>query len=392
MSIYYVVSDDTLKDIADSIRDKRGYSADRQIAVEDYADEITNIDTSDQITGLIQGENGSFNLNNSAITEVPYLGFYYKYKLGTVNLPNATTIAESAFSACPYLTSLNLPSALTVGAYACSSSNSDISKNIRLTTVNLPNATSIGQSAFYSCTALTEIDVSSATSIGISAFYGCTALTEIDVSSATSIGESAFYNCRNLISVTGKLTTSTSTSYNGAFQGCTSLRTVLMPQNTGYQYRAFYGCTALEEVDLGSPTTIYNQQFYNCSSLRKLTIRTTTGVPTINGTPFTNVTMANVTVYVPSDLVSAYQANSTFSACTIVALDDTFEIDGTSYDDTARETWASWIASANNTISAQSDGKLVWNSTKTAYVSDGLYAIAPSDVIDSDTAYVWVAV
>lgn len=61
-----------------------------------------------------------------------------------------------------------------------------------LESVDLPNATSIGEGAFSGCSALTSVDLPNATSIGESAFDLCPALTSINLPNATSIGENVF--------------------------------------------------------------------------------------------------------------------------------------------------------------------------------------------------------
>ena len=72
--------------------------------------------------------------------------------------------------------------------------------------VNLPNATSIGDSAFSSCSGLTSVAFPNATSIGDYAFYECNKLTTIYVGTNTSTvctlsSTSAFTNCTNLTNI-----------------------------------------------------------------------------------------------------------------------------------------------------------------------------------------------
>lgn len=99
---------------------------------------------------------GAFKFNRNGAT----LGLY----LETVNLPNATSIGNSAFEGCSALTS-----------------------------VDLPNVESIGNAAFVSCSALTSISIPNVTSIGNGAFGECSALTSINLPNVTSIGQNAFY-------------------------------------------------------------------------------------------------------------------------------------------------------------------------------------------------------
>ena len=65
------------------------------------------------------------------------------------------------------------------------------------------SVTTIGNSAFFNCYFLTEIILpDSVTTIGSYAFYWCTSLTEVIIpDSVTSIGSSAFYNCTKLTEI-----------------------------------------------------------------------------------------------------------------------------------------------------------------------------------------------
>ena len=66
------------------------------------------------------------------------------------------------------------------------------------------SVTSIGDSAFYHCDFLTSVTIpNSVTSIGASAFESCNGLTSVTIpNSVTSIGGSAFESCNGLTSVT----------------------------------------------------------------------------------------------------------------------------------------------------------------------------------------------
>jgi len=70
--------------------------------------------------------------------------------------------------------------------------------------VEIPDSvTSIGDSAFYYCVYLTDITIpDSVTSIGDYAFYHCASLTNVTIpGSVTSIGSDAFYECKSLTSI-----------------------------------------------------------------------------------------------------------------------------------------------------------------------------------------------
>ena len=65
-----------------------------------------------------------------------------------------------------------------------------------LTTVDLPDATSIAQWAFYECKALSSVSLPKATSVGPMAFYDCFSLSDLQLGATPpAVGDDAFENC-----------------------------------------------------------------------------------------------------------------------------------------------------------------------------------------------------
>ncbi|MBQ9470304.1 MAG: leucine-rich repeat domain-containing protein, partial [Bacteroidales bacterium] len=65
-----------------------------------------------------------------------------------------------------------------------------------LTTVDLPDATSIAQWAFYECKALSSVSLPKATSVGPMAFYDCFSLSALQLGATPpAVGDDAFKNC-----------------------------------------------------------------------------------------------------------------------------------------------------------------------------------------------------
>lgn len=102
-----------------------------------------------------------------------------------------TSIGNSAFEYCGYLTTVNFPAATSIGTnafYKCSS----------LTTANFPAATSINNFMFQSCSNLTTVDSPAVTRIGQNAFKSCTKLTTVDFPAVNAIEQYAFSYCSAL--------------------------------------------------------------------------------------------------------------------------------------------------------------------------------------------------
>ena len=179
------------------------------------------------------------------------------------------------------ITSVTLPDDLTeIGQYAFDGCN-------QITSIAIPNGvTSINDGAFLNCSALASVEIpNSVTTIGDDAFYGCVALTSIEIpNSVTTIGQAAFRN-----------TGLTSVKISG---GVTSIAD---------QTYAF--CTALTSVEIHeNVTSIGNSAFAFSTGLTTVTNHATTP-QSINEEVFFNVTLGNVTLYVPYASLADYQAS-----------------------------------------------------------------------------------
>ncbi len=121
-------------------------------------------------------------------------------KVRTVILEEGvTTVGNSAFYNCRYLTSVHLPASVTsIGEWA-------FSYCISLEDITIPHGVqTIGNHGFYGCTGLTDVVFpDSVITIDYEAFSGCINLTNVTIpDSVTSIWFSTFHDC-NRMSITG---------------------------------------------------------------------------------------------------------------------------------------------------------------------------------------------
>ena len=172
-----------------------------------------------------------------------------RYPIGKNNvnyiIPHGvTSIEESAFDDCIYLTNIIIPDSVTsIGEDAIRSCKS-------LTDITIPDSvTNIGKRAFSSCESLTDITIpNSVTSIGEGAFSGCESLTNIIIpGSVSSIGDDTFSGCESLTDIT--IPDSVTSIGDEVFRGCNALTNITIPDSvTSIGDEAFRGCSSLTDV------------------------------------------------------------------------------------------------------------------------------------------------
>lgn len=137
-----------------------------------------------------------------------------------------TSIDESTFEDCHYLSSVTIPNSITsIGDYAFRNCGS-------LTSVKIPNnVTHIGAHAFSMCTGLTKLIIpNSVTSIGNGAFAGCSGLTTIVISNKiTTIGNSTFSGCGKIATI--EIPEGVCSIGEKAFSNCGELKSILIPSS-----------------------------------------------------------------------------------------------------------------------------------------------------------------
>ena len=249
----------------------------------------------------------------------------YTGSSSNVTIPNSvTSIGNSAFEGCSWLTSVTIPNSVTsIGNYAfynctgltivtipdsvTSIGNSAFYYCTGVTSITIPNSvTSIGEYAFSRCYGLTSVTIgNSVTNIGRHVFSGCSGLTSIAIpNSVTSIGDFAFIGCSLLTTVT--IGNSVTSIGNYAFEDCSELTSVTIPDSvTSIGDGAFADCSGLTSVTIGnSVTSIGILAFIRCSGLTSITSKAVSA-PTIGSNTFSGVS-DSIPISIPCGSVSSY--------------------------------------------------------------------------------------
>lgn len=264
-------------------------------------------------------------LSQTVNTVIPSSQFYGKWTIEKVELPqNLKTINDYAFYQ-TRLQTIAIPDKVTdIGYnafYGCS----------LLERIELPNSvTSLGSDCFEYCSSLKEVVLSNQlTTIPSSCFRKCD-IRELQIpSSVRTIRYDAFYSNRNLKRITFEeglqtidseafrycaptslvMPSTLKTIASCAFANCSDLESLEL--NEGLQTinsEAFYQCNQLNEVVLPSSLTYCQYPFSSCTGLKKLYARSVIPATTDGYCPIINVSLNDVTLYVPVWSRSEYLA------------------------------------------------------------------------------------
>jgi len=204
--------------------------------------------------------------------------------------------------------------------------------------------TKIERYAAYGRTGITGVSSNTVQKIYAEAFDGCTGLLSVSFPACIGIGGDGvgstshvamFRNCPKLASVNFPNAT---WMQGQAFHSCSSLPVAAFPKCTFVGNQAFYGCSALAALDFGGATfsTTGNTVFEKCTVLKTLIIRASSVASLGNTNHFKDTPFASGgtggTLYVPSSLISSYQAATNWSTILGYANNQIKAIEGSIYE------------------------------------------------------------
>ena len=248
--------------------------------------------------------------SNSTIGEY---AFYYCNNLESLTL-SVTKIKTSAFEGCSEIKEITLENGLeSIGDsafYGCRN----------LTEIVIPNTvTSIGDYTFKDCNSLSNILIEDRDSVLTLGSNGSTPIFSdcpldsvyiggnISYKTTNSYGYSPFYNNKTLRVVT--LTDKETEISENEFYGCSNLKSVTIGDGMeSIGNWAFSGCSNLETFEFGSSMkTIGEEAFSDCAALTRINSKAMTP-PVCGPQALDDINKWTCKLYVPNDVISAYQA------------------------------------------------------------------------------------
>lgn len=198
---------------------------------------------------------------------------------------------------------------------------------------------SVPLGAFAQCSALVSVSCPAATSVGGSAFLDCADLETVNIPSLASFtGTYPFGRCTSLQAMhLGNLVLNNADTAAHTFDGCSALETIVLPKATGMPEYFAQNCSALESIDILGGSQWMNYAVSYCSNLKRIIFRSTSAITTLinTGNAIKNSPLASggagVTIYVPSAMISLFQANANWA--TVLGYNNTIAaIEGSAYE------------------------------------------------------------
>lgn len=257
----YLIKEETLKGIADAIREKGSTTG--SIKVGNMVESIKNIFIGEEVFN-----DGYYGLPYTKRTEISlnvpatFPSGLYKdsVHMETVDIPNLTSpIPRNMFEGCTALKSANIPKAVLA--------NYIFSDCTSLVNVNAPLSTATGYGCFYKCSSLESVSLPNAKTVEEVSFCGCTKLKKLNFPNVIKMTGTMYHfkDCISLEEINLPLCENVG---QHSFYNCKSLKKINIPNAKTFSQQGFYGCSSLLEFKFGVlPTSISNNCFSNCSNL-----------------------------------------------------------------------------------------------------------------------------
>ena len=273
-------------------------------------------------------------LNPTSVTSIAGSAFSSQPNLTSIALPNTLkTIGVYAFYGCGGFSSITIPSSvenigdrvfencgglITVNYNAINASVFDYYSSYtsgvfrgcdNLTNVYFGNeVVKIPEYAFCCCTTLTGTlsYPESLNTLGVFAFFGCTGLTSISLpNNVLLIGDYAFGYCDNLQTIHYNAVNCETASF--PFTGCNNVSTIIIGSNVqNIPPHLFYGLTSISGTLIipDSVTTIGDSAFNGCTGITSVIIGS--GVNYIGNGAFSSMTGLTTITYNAINCASSY--------------------------------------------------------------------------------------
>lgn len=188
----YVIDESTLSGIADSIRAKKGTTAD--IVPEDMPEEIASIEGGGGDTTVEDGliEHTLSTYSNDRVTSIGYGTFHRNVNLKSISFPNVTSVNNYAFWGCKLLSTIDIPKLQTIGSYAFNGNS--------VVNLVLPELITAESYAFGSMLACKTVVAPKLVTVGANCFRGVNGskLQKVDFGAVEELANNAFYSNSNL--------------------------------------------------------------------------------------------------------------------------------------------------------------------------------------------------